>query len=112
MKNPRWGFYKDGSEMLYSGALSVAPHNRVDADATCSALPAIQWDSCGFSAFRFSNRSTFVLTGAHDAERRVRADSPRHPYHGINVLTRVTAAQLNSYAYMEANSQSIDKEVI
>jgi len=28
------GLYKEGARLVYSGALSVAPHNGVDADAT------------------------------------------------------------------------------
>jgi hypothetical protein len=54
--------------MLYSGALSVAPHNRVDADATSNAPPQRRRDPYGFSPFNGVNHGKTTLTGAHDAE--------------------------------------------
>jgi hypothetical protein len=48
--------YEEGMELLYSGALSTAPHNCVDADAT-NCAPLEGWENrmrfwLGFSALK------------------------------------------------------------
>ncbi len=88
------GLYKEGSEMLYSGALSAAPHNCVDADAAASAPPQEHQNRGRFFGRILKHQRVVSLSGGHDGERLVRADPPRNGQLSTSVLTHVRAAQL------------------
>lgn len=94
MMYPSEGLYKGPAEMLYSGALSAAPHNCVDADAAAVAPPERHQNRGRFFGPSRKNLSTVSLSGGHDGERLVRADPPRNRHVSVSVLTHVRAAQL------------------
>jgi len=84
------GLYKERRKMLNSGALLVAPHNRVNADATNSAprqkhLIRARLDAGGI------NRGSSQRSGAHDAERSFER-TPFAGAHGVAPLARANAS--------------------
>ncbi len=84
------GLYKEGSEMLYSGALSVAPHNCVDADATAVAPQEGHQNRGRFFGPSLKNQRMISLSVGHDGERRVGADTA-HCVRGCAPLVRAHA---------------------
>jgi hypothetical protein len=71
------GLYKAPAEMLYSGALSVAPHNCVDADATAVAPQEGHQTRGRFFGPSLKNQRAASLSVGHDGEPLVEADIPR-----------------------------------
>ena len=61
--------------MLYSGALSIASHNRVDANATTGAPQQRQKNRAPFRGVDRPIQPYLPRAGAHDGERPVRAPS-------------------------------------
>lgn len=94
MMYPSEGLYKAPGEMLYSGALSVAPHNCVDADATAVAPQQEHQNRGRFFGPSLKNQKSASLSVGHDGERLVRADPPRNGQLSTSALTHVRAAQL------------------
>jgi hypothetical protein len=94
MMHEEVGLYKEAVEMLYSGALSAAPHNCVDADATAGAPQQGHQSRAYFLGVAASAQRRISLAGVPDGEHHVRADPPRYVHLNISVLTHVSAAQL------------------
>ncbi len=94
MMHEEVGLYKESGQMLYSGALSAAPHNGVDADATAVAPHQRHQNQAYFFGLSSSDQRPSTLAGVPDGERALRADPPRYAHLNTSVLTHVRAAQL------------------
>ena len=102
MMHPRGGLYKAPGEMLYSGALSAAPHNAsVDADTAARAPQQRHQNRGQFFRLEGAIQRHFSLSGERVGERLgeantahyVRGFAPLVWAHDGNATSLITASQ-------------------